>query len=194
MPSGSGSSALRDKRTLPSGCTSMTFTSITSPTLRTSETFSTRRWSICEMWRRPSFFGRSSMNAPRPSRISLTLPLKIVSISIGRVMSRILAIAASALSWFTAAIVIVPSSSMLISAPVSLTIERIISPPGPITAPIISTGMVIVVSFGAYGDRSAFGADMCWFMMPRMCKRPSRACASAVRMMSTDRPSILMSI
>src|ERR1700704_4077163 len=44
----------------------------------------------------------------------------------------------------------VPSSSMLISAPVSSWIELIILPFGPMTSPILSTGTLTVMIRGAF--------------------------------------------
>src|SRR5262250_1102812 len=45
----------------------------------------------------------------------------------------------------------VPSSSMVISAPVSSWMELIIFPLGPITSPILSTGTLMVMIRGALG-------------------------------------------
>ena len=87
-----------------------------------------------------------------------------------------------------------PSSSMLISAPLSATILRMFFPPGPISAPIMSVGIFRVVRRGAYGDSSVRGVEIASAILPRMCMRPSRACSRALRMMSSEIPRILMSI
>ena len=56
------------------------------------------------------------------------------------------------------AILTVPSSSMLILAPVFSTISRITLPPEPITSRILSVGIFMVSMRGAYSPSSARGA------------------------------------
>ena len=94
----------------------------------------------------------------------------------------------------TAAIVTVPESSTVSSAPVSSWMPRIVLPFGPIRSPIFSGLICIVTMRGAYWDSSARGASSAFFISPRICNRPSRACASASFMIARSMPSILMSI
>ena len=54
----------------------------------------------------------------------------------------------------------VPSSSMSTEHPVSSMMERIMRPPGPITAPILSCGTVMRNMRGAKGDMSLRGSAM----------------------------------
>ena len=87
-----------------------------------------------------------------------------------------------------------PSSSMLILAPVFSTISRITLPPVPITSRILSVGIFIVSMRGANSPSSARAPVIALLISPRMCRRPSRAWASATRMISSVMPAILMSI
>src|ERR1700683_1594900 len=64
----------------------------------------------------------------------------------------------------------VPSSSMVISAPVSSWMELIILPLGPMTSPILSTGTLIVMIRGACGLISP-GASIASRMTSRMVSR-----------------------
>ena len=93
-----------------------------------------------------------------------------------------------------AAILMVPSSSMSILAPVSSTISRITLPPVPITSRIFSLGTLITVMRGAVAATSVRAPVMALAISPRMCIRPSRACSSAIFMMSAVMDVILMSI
>ena len=67
-------------------------------------------------------------------------------------------IAFSAASASTAAMEMVPSSSMSILAPVSSIIPRITLPPVPITSRILSGSIFIVTMRGAHLDISSRGA------------------------------------
>ena len=87
-----------------------------------------------------------------------------------------------------------PESSTVSSAPVSSWMPRIVLPFGPMRSPIFSGLIIIVTMRGAYGDRSARGVASAFSISPRMCRRPSRAWASASFMIERSSPSILMSI
>ena len=67
-------------------------------------------------------------------------------------------------------------------------------PPGPMMRPIFSVGTFREMTLGAKSEMSLRGCEMVWFMIPRMCSRPSRACPSAFWRISALTPSILMSI
>ena len=81
---------------------------------------------------------------------------------------------------------------MVICAPVSSWIELIIAPLGPMTAPILSTGILTTVTRGANGLISS-GPSMASAMTSRMCRRASRACVSAAPSTSDGMPSSLVS-
>ena len=89
---------------------------------------------------------------------------------------------------------IVPSSSMSILQPVCSTISRITLPPVPITSRIFSFGTFMMVIRGAVAATSSRAPVIAFDISPRMCIRPSRACASAMRMISGVIEVILMSI
>ena len=89
---------------------------------------------------------------------------------------------------------IVPSSSMSILQPVCSTISRITLPPVPITSRIFSFGTFMMVMRGAVAATSPRAPVSALAISPRMCIRPSRACSSAMRMMSGVIEVILMSI
>ncbi len=93
-----------------------------------------------------------STNAPK-STTRVTFVVIVVPTSISAVRSSTQRLAACTDSMSTLANFTVPSSSMSIWAPVSSMILRIIFPPGPITSPIFSRGMMIVSNRGAYIDR-----------------------------------------
>ena len=97
-------------------------------------------------------------------------------------------------STLTAEICTVPSSSMSICVFVSSTIFLMILPPGPMTFRILSTLMCMVVTRGAYGERSSFGFGMHSSILPRINARPRFACSSAEARISRVMPAILMSI
>ena len=86
------------------------------------------------------------------------------------------------------------TSSIVMVAPVSSCIPWIIFPPGPMTAPMNSLGMVIVSIRGAWGFRSSRGSAMHSVILPKIYSRPSLACSNAFSRISYDRPSTLMSI
>ena len=62
------------------------------------------------------------------------------------------------------------------------------------TVPILSLGILTLRIRGARGLTSARGAGSASAMIPRMCRRPSRACASASCITEGVMPVILMSI
>ncbi|MCY1558146.1 hypothetical protein D9M68_950560 [compost metagenome] len=69
-----------------------------------------------------------------------------------------------------------------------------VAPPLPITSRIFS-GLILMVSMrGAKADSSPREPSSASFILPRMCRRPSRAWASATCMISLVMPWILMSI
>ncbi len=69
-----------------------------------------------------------------------------------------------------------PSSSMSILAPVSSWMLRMILPPGPMMAPILSTGIWTTVMRGACGLSSGRGAEITSSILSRMDRRATRAC------------------
>ena len=73
----------------------------------------------------------------------------------------------------------VPSSSMSTEHFVSSMIDRIMRPPGPMTAPILSCGTVMRNIRGAKGDISLRGSAITAVILSRMKSRPTLACASA---------------
>ena len=105
---------------------------------------------------------------------------------------RLRAFSAAALS--TEKILIVPSSSISIVAPVSSVIARMVVPPLPMTSRILSGWILMVVIRGAYSDISGLDDMITSFILPRMCMRPVRACARATSMISLVIPLILISI
>ena len=66
-------------------------------------------------------------------------------------------------------------SSIVTTAPLASCMLWIIFPPGPITAPIMSFGIIIVSIRGACGFKSARGSAIVSVIILRMCRRPSRA-------------------
>ncbi|MCY1554677.1 hypothetical protein D9M68_912640 [compost metagenome] len=103
-------------------------------------------------------------------------------------------LANSAFSGSVEAMVMVPSSSMLIVVPVSSCRPRMTAPPLPITSRIFSGLIFSVVRRGANCDTSALASPIASCILPRMCMRASLACASATCMISLVMPWILMSI
>ena len=102
------------------------------------------------MWTRPSRPGTRFTKAPkvvvfttRPSYVSPTRTGR------GFAISSIIRAASSAPSPSVEPMNTVPSSSMLMSAPVIAMISLIFLPLGPITSPILSTGILIVRIRGA---------------------------------------------
>ena len=83
---------------------------------------------------------------------------------------------------------------MSILAPVTSQISRITLPPVPMTSRILSRGMEKAVILGACSLIPSRALDNALSMLSRMWSRPSRACSSAVRMISSVIPVILMSI
>ena len=79
-------------------------------------------------------------------------------------------------------------------APVSSCMPWIIFPPGPITAPMNSLGIVICSMRGTWGFRSARGLSSVFIISPRICSLPAFACMRAFSRISYERPSHLMSI
>jgi hypothetical protein len=86
----------------------------------------------------------------------------------------------------------VPSSSIEMSAPVSSWIWLIILPLGPMTSPILSTGILTEMIRGANSESSS-GASIAACRTPRMCSRASRACFSAAASTEAGMPSSLVS-
>ena len=69
-----------------------------------------------------------------------------------------------------------------------------VSPPLPISRPILSVSILTLEIRGACGERCAAGPSMTAFIWARMSRRASRAWVSASRRMSNVTPVILMSI
>ncbi len=78
------------------------------------------------------------------------------------------------------------------SAPVSSWIWLIILPLGPMTSPILSTGILTVMIRGAFGDISS-GVSIASIITSRMWRRASRACFSAAARTEAGMPSSLVS-
>ena len=74
----------------------------------------------------------------------------------------------------------VPSSSIEMLAPVSSVMPLIVLPLGPISSPILSTGILMVVIRGAYGLISS-GSSMASAITSRMVSRASLAWSGAHR-------------
>jgi hypothetical protein len=68
-----------------------------------------------------------------------------------------------------------PSSSTLMSAPVSCWMVLITLPLGPMTSPILSSGIVKFTIFGAVSFTSGRGSAMASRITPRIVMRASRA-------------------
>ncbi len=81
---------------------------------------------------------------------------------------------------------------MVISAPVSSWIWLIILPFGPMTSPILSTGILTVMIRGAFGVISS-GPSMASSITSRMVSRASWACFSAAASTEAGMPSSLVS-
>ena len=79
------------------------------------------------------------------------------------------------------------------SAPVSAMISLIRLPLGPITSPILSTGIWIEMIRGAFSLTSSRGAGIASSITSRIWKRASRACFSAFASTSPGRPVTFMS-
>ncbi len=96
----------------------------------------------------PSRPGSNSTKTPKLV-IRVTFPVKISPTFISRVRLSTLLRACSSMAWLTAPMVTVPSSCTSMVAPVSSVMARIIRPPGPIRAPIFSTGIFRRIILGA---------------------------------------------
>ena len=94
----------------------------------------------------------------------------------------------------TAVINTLPSSWISICTPVSSIIFLIVFPPGPITSRILSVGIFILFTRGAYGDNSLFGSLIHSIILLKINSRPRFAWARAAAKISLLRPSTLISI
>ena len=74
---------------------------------------------------------------------------------------------------------IVPSSSISIWQPVASTMALMTLPCGPMTAPIFSGLILMLVMRGAYFDISGRGALIACAIASRIFNRASRACSKA---------------
>ncbi len=88
----------------------------------------------------------------------------------------------------------VPSSSTSMATPVWSMMPLMVLPPGPMMTRIWSGLTLRVVMRGACGESSVRGWSSVSGILPRMWRRPSRACSSALARISRVRPAILMSI
>jgi len=79
------------------------------------------------------------------------------------------------------------------SAPVSSVISLMILPLGPMTSPILSTGMYSVMTRGALGFISGRGAGISSVMTCRTCRRASLAWARASPSRLAEMPASLVS-
>ena len=103
-------------------------------------------------------------------------------------------LASSAFADSVAAMVMVPSSLILIWQPVSSVKARMTAPPLPITSRIFSGLILKVYNLGAKLETSVFASPMASCILPKMWTRASLACANATCMISLVMPWILMSI
>ena len=87
----------------------------------------------------------------------------------------------------------VPSSWMSMSAPVSAMISLIRLPLGPITSPILSTGIWMLMIRGALTFTSSRGASIAVSITSRIWNLASRACFSASASTSPGSPVTFMS-
>ena len=86
-----------------------------------------------------------------------------------------------------------PSSSTLMSAPVSSWMALITLPLGPITSPIFSTGISKLTILGAVSRTSGRGSAMAAAITSRMARRAVRACSRAPASTEAGMPAILVS-
>jgi hypothetical protein len=174
---------------------SWTSTSIVSPTLTASSTLA-RRLPLpsFEMWISPSRPGTRFTKAPNVVVLT-TEPVKRSPTVIGRgfAISSMIRAASSAPAPSRAPTNTVPSSWMSMSAPVIATISLILLPLGPITSPILSTGMCRVRILGALGLTSLRGSGIAWSITSRIFKRASFAWSSAPARTSPGSPVTFMS-
>ncbi len=108
-------------------------------------------------------------------------------------MPRIQSTAAWPLSWSIEETKTLPSSSTSMVAPVCSWIFLITLPPGPMSSPILETGIWMVTIFGAYCDITERAVGSASSIRPRMCSRAARASDSALVMISRLMPAILVS-
>ena len=87
----------------------------------------------------------------------------------------------------------VPSSSTLMSAPVSAWMVLIILPFGPMTSPIFSIGISKLTIFGAFSPTSSRGSAIASAIAARILSRASLAWFNAPARTSAGMPSILVS-
>ena len=175
--------------------TSTTRTEISSPLLRTSSTVPTR-WpgETLEMCSRPSVPLASSTKAPNVVVLTTFAPGNSSPTSTSLVIERMRSASASPWAPVCAYTRTLPSSSTSICASYSSCSERIVSPPLPISRPILSGSILIAEMRGANSDSSVRGSPIASAILPRMNERPSLACVSASRRISNVTPVILMSI
>ena len=77
--------------------------------------------------------------------------------------------------------------------PVVSWICRMVLPPGPISKPILSASILVLIRRGAYSEISSLGRDMVFSIARRISIRASFACTNAARMMSSEIPVIFRS-
>ena len=149
------------------------------------------------MWTRPSRPGRMLTKAPNLVMLT-TLPVYTSpTLAVGGLMiSSIRRRASATLRPSGEPMVTVPttpSSSTLMSAPVSCWMVLITLPLGPMTSPILSSGIVKLTIFGAVSRTSGRGSAMASCITSRIAMRASRAWSSAAASTSAGMPSILVS-
>ena len=177
---------------------SSTTTSRSSPNATTSSTRSMRRpRPSLEMCTKPSRPGRMFTKAPKEVMLT-TLPLYTSPTSAvgGSKIRRIWRSASSTQSRSGEEMVTMPeswASSTLTSAPVSDCMALMTFPLGPITSPILSSGISNLMILGAVGRTSSRGAAMAPAITSKILSRASRAWLRAPANTSAGRPSILVS-
>ena len=94
----------------------------------------------------------------------------------------------------TADILIIPVSSISITAPVSSVNDLIVAPPFPITSLTLSDLTCIVTNLGAFSETSFLEDWITLFISPKIWILPSLAWASAIFIISSVIPLIFISI
>ena len=145
------------------------------------------------MCNKPSLPGINDTIAPKSSNLS-TVPSYTFPISTSAVISAIRRCASAPCSELVHAIFTVPSSVISMLVPVSSVNARMTAPPLPITSRILSGLIFIVMMRGAKADISVFALLIAVFIIPKMCARPSFACAKATCIICEVIPVILISI
>ena len=142
----------------------------------------------------PSRVGVTLTNAPK-SVVFTTVPVNRSPTAgiLGLTISSIIFFASSAPAPSREPMNTVPSSWMSMSAPVTAMISLIRLPLGPMTSPILSTGIWIMTTRGAFDDSASRGPGSVLAIVSRMNSRASLACFRAPARTSWGKPVTFMS-